>query len=46
MVNTFGLAVVRAYMGYVQDNAKAAVRPAITRLSNGSYTLSWLMARR
>lgn len=40
MVDTFGLAVVRAYMGHVQDNAEAAVRRAITRLSDGSYTLA------
>jgi 5-oxoprolinase (ATP-hydrolysing) len=43
MVDQFGLEVVLAYMGHVQDNAEEAVRRAITRLSHrlkdGSFTL-------
>jgi 5-oxoprolinase (ATP-hydrolysing) len=37
MVAHFGLPVVRAYMGHVQDNAEEAVRRVITRLKDGSY---------
>lgn len=33
MVEQFGLAVVRAYMGHVQDNAEESVRRAIARLA-------------
>ena len=33
MVGQFGLDVVRAYMGHVQDNAEESVRRAITRLA-------------
>jgi 5-oxoprolinase (ATP-hydrolysing) len=33
MVDQFGLEVVRAYMGHVQDNAEESVRRAITRLA-------------
>jgi len=38
MVAHFGLDVVRAYMGHVQDNAEEAVRRVITALTDGSYT--------
>jgi 5-oxoprolinase (ATP-hydrolysing) len=37
MVAHFGLDVVRAYMGRVQDNAEEAVRRVITALKDGSY---------
>ena len=44
MVEQFGLDVVQAYMGHVQDNAEEAVRRAITQLSHrlkdGQFTLS------
>ncbi|MDI9330262.1 MAG: hydantoinase B/oxoprolinase family protein [Alphaproteobacteria bacterium] len=33
MVEQFGLGVVRAYMGHVQDNAEESVRRAISRLA-------------
>ncbi|MDB5952038.1 MAG: 5-oxoprolinase [Massilia sp.] len=39
MVAQFGLDVVRAYMGHVQDNAEEAVRRVITKLQNGQYCL-------
>jgi 5-oxoprolinase (ATP-hydrolysing) len=38
MVAHFGLDVVRAYMGHVQDNAEEAVRRVITALKDGQYT--------
>ncbi|WP_112322463.1 hydantoinase B/oxoprolinase family protein [Oceanibium sediminis] len=38
MVAHFGLDVVEAYMGHVQDNAEECVRRAITTLSNATYT--------
>ena len=37
MVAHFGLDVVRAYMGHVQDNAEEAVRRVITALNEGEY---------
>ncbi len=37
MVAHFGLEVVQAYMGHVQDNAEEAVRRVITALSDGEY---------
>jgi 5-oxoprolinase (ATP-hydrolysing) len=37
MVGHFGLAVVRAYMRHVQENAAEAVREVITALSDGEY---------
>jgi 5-oxoprolinase (ATP-hydrolysing) len=37
MIAHFGLDVVRAYMGHVQDNAEEAVRRVIPALSNGEY---------
>jgi 5-oxoprolinase (ATP-hydrolysing) len=39
MVDQFGLEMVRAYMGHVQDNAEESVRRVITRLKNGEFTL-------
>ncbi|MGB9989739.1 hydantoinase B/oxoprolinase family protein [Massilia sp. SM-13] len=39
MVEHFGLGVVRAYMGHVQDNAEEAVRRVIGALRNGSFLL-------
>ena len=39
MVGQFGLDVVRAYMGHVQDNAEESVRRAITLLKDGAFTL-------
>ncbi|MES2758583.1 MAG: hydantoinase B/oxoprolinase family protein [Pseudomonadota bacterium] len=39
MVTHFGLDVVRAYMGHVQDNAEEAVRRVITALKDGQYCL-------
>jgi 5-oxoprolinase (ATP-hydrolysing) len=39
MVAHFGLDVVRAYMGHVQDNAEEAVRRVITALKDGSFTV-------
>lgn len=38
MVAQFGLPVVRAYMGHVQDNAEECVRRAIEALSDADYT--------
>ncbi|MDH2434472.1 hydantoinase B/oxoprolinase family protein [Pokkaliibacter sp. MBI-7] len=40
MVEEFGLAVVRAYMDHVQNNAEEAVRRVISALKDGSYTLT------
>ncbi len=39
MVAQFGLDVVQAYMGHVQDNAEESVRRVITRLQDGAFTL-------
>jgi 5-oxoprolinase (ATP-hydrolysing) len=39
LVESYGLAVVRAYMRHVQDNAEQAVRRVIGALRDGSYTL-------
>lgn len=39
MVAQFGLPVVQAYMGHVQDNAEESVRRVITKLKNGAFTL-------
>jgi len=39
MVAHFGLEVVQAYMGHVQDNAEESVRRVISALKDGSYTL-------
>ena len=40
MVEQFGLPVVHAYMGHVQDNAEESVRRVITRLKDGEFTLA------
>ena len=40
MVAQFGLDVVQAYMGHVQDNAEEAVRRAIGRLKDGQFDMS------
>ncbi len=37
MVAHFGLDVVRAYMGHVQDNAEASVRRLLSRLEDGAF---------
>ncbi len=37
MVTHFGLDIVRAYMGHVQDNAEEAVRRVIDVLDDGAY---------
>jgi 5-oxoprolinase (ATP-hydrolysing) len=37
MVHHFGLDVVEAYMGHVQDNAEESVRRVITRLRDASF---------
>jgi 5-oxoprolinase (ATP-hydrolysing) len=37
MVEHFGLDVVRAYMGHVQDNAEEAVRRVLGALTDGSF---------
>ncbi len=39
MVAHFGLDVVRAYMGHVQDNAEESVRRVISALKDGSFDL-------
>jgi len=39
MVAQYGLEVVQAYMGHVQDNAEESVRRVITRLKDGRFTL-------
>ncbi|SFD41445.1 hydantoinase B/oxoprolinase family protein [Massilia yuzhufengensis] len=38
MVAYYGLDVVRAYMGHVQDNAEEAVRRVISALKDGQYS--------
>ncbi len=38
MIGHFGLDVVRAYMGHVQDNAEESVRRVIPVLRDGSYS--------
>ncbi len=37
VIGHFGLDVVQAYMGHVQDNAEEAVRRVIDRLDDGAY---------
>jgi 5-oxoprolinase (ATP-hydrolysing) len=37
MIDHYGLGVVRAYMGHVQDNAEESVRRVISVLQDGSY---------
>ncbi len=36
----FGMGVVQAYMGHIQDNAAASVRRALSRLDDGAFTLA------
>ncbi len=38
MIDQFGLDVVHAYMGHVQDNAEEQVRRVLDRLSDGAFT--------
>ncbi|WP_036527140.1 hydantoinase B/oxoprolinase family protein, partial [Nocardia sp. CNY236] len=38
MIDQFGLDVVQAYMGHVQDNAEESVRRVVDRLDDGDYT--------
>ena len=38
VMDNFGLDVVRAYMGHVQDNAEESVRRVIDRLRDGKFT--------
>ena len=38
VVDNYGLDVVRAYMGHVQDNAEESVRRVIDRLKDGQFT--------
>ncbi|WP_332117666.1 hydantoinase B/oxoprolinase family protein [Azorhizobium caulinodans] len=38
MIATFGLDVVKAYMGHVQDNAAESVRRVLDRLSDSEFT--------
>lgn len=38
VVARYGVEVVTAYMGHVQDNAEASVRAVIDRLSDGAFT--------
>ncbi|MFQ5937600.1 MAG: hydantoinase B/oxoprolinase family protein, partial [Acidiferrobacterales bacterium] len=38
MINHFGLAIVQAFMGHIQDNAEESVRRVIDVLKDGSYT--------
>jgi 5-oxoprolinase (ATP-hydrolysing) len=38
LVDSNGLQSVHAYMGYIQDSAEEAVRKAITKLKNGSFS--------
>jgi len=40
LVAHYGLEVVQAYMGHVQDNAEQAVRRAIHSLQDGQFTLA------
>ncbi len=37
MIDHFGLAVVKAYMAHVQNNAEESVRRLLSRLDNGTY---------
>ncbi len=40
MAGQFGLSVVQAYRGHVQDNAEESVRRVIRRLKDGAFTLA------
>jgi 5-oxoprolinase (ATP-hydrolysing) len=46
MVGHFGLAVVRAYMQHVQDNAEESVRRVLDVLTNGRFEYGWTAASR
>jgi 5-oxoprolinase (ATP-hydrolysing) len=39
MVDRFGIDVVHAYMGHIQNNAEECVRRAISRLRSGEFTV-------
>ena len=39
LVRNYGLEVVHAYMGYIQDSAEKAVRRAISNMEDGAFTL-------
>ena len=39
LASDYGLDVVQAYMGHIQDNAEDAVRRALGRLKDGAFTL-------
>ncbi|MDQ1465848.1 MAG: hypothetical protein QOH10_263, partial [Actinomycetota bacterium] len=39
MVEEFGLPVVQAYMGHVQDNGEESVRRVVSKLTDGTFTL-------
>ena len=39
MIEQFGLPVVQAYMGHVQDNGEESVRRVISKLRDGTFTL-------
>src|SRR5690606_32674682 len=39
MVAQYGLSVVRAYMGHVQDNAEESVRQVVGRLTDGAFAV-------
>ena len=40
LVDRYGLATIRAYMGHVQDNAAECVRRALDRLNDGAFTVT------
>ena len=46
MVASFGLDVVQAYMGHVQDNAAESVRRVLDRLHDSSSPIRWIRAAR
>jgi 5-oxoprolinase (ATP-hydrolysing) len=39
MAGQYGLSVVRAYMGHVQDNAEESVRQVVGRLTDGAFAV-------
>jgi 5-oxoprolinase (ATP-hydrolysing) len=40
LVNKYGLATIKNYMQFIQDNAEQCVKKAIALLKNGSYTIT------
>ncbi len=40
VINSFGIEVVQAYMGHVQDNAEESVRRVLDRLKDSTYTFA------